>query len=249
MHFIIVNGAPGVGKDTFGALVMSRLREAGIPVIHGRIKDVLYKATARRYGLQDLNYWIEVCNDTELKETPMAILHDRTPRDVLKYESEEVIKVLKGETGVVEDYLKDLIDEHSLTTVRTSVIVFTDGGFQSETDWLINTGLPFSEDIIVRLCRSGYNFANDTREYLKQPKYIFLNQDLESLDTMAEIVTDDLLIGYNMKKKLTAPPVTIKKRFRAAMATAIMLSEGSIKFYEVGLAYKTNLRLETSRKW
>lgn len=251
MYFIVINGAPGVGKDTLGQFLIQRLEFAGYNVIWGRIKDVMYKATAKRYNLADLDKWIEVCNDPILKERPMSLLGGKTPRDVLKYESEEVIKVLKGENGVVEEYIADLYETHGEAKLRKSIIVFTDGGFQSETDWLTYRGLPFSKPIIVRLCRKGCNFNNDTREYLRAPKYIFMNRYKKyDLDLMASHIVEDIeRKGEKMAKTFIAPPIKLKHRVRAAMASAIMLKEGSIKFYELGLAYRCNLRHETKRKW
>lgn len=251
MYFVIINGAPGVGKDTLGKFLIERLRRAGFHVIHGRIKDIMYKATAQRYNLTDLDKWIEICNDPILKERPMMLLGGKSPRDVLKYESEEVIKVLKGETGVVEEYIADLFKLYGEHKLRNSVIVFTDGGFQAETDWLIERGLPFSKPIIVRLCRKGHNFLNDTREYLKAPKYIFMNHYKEyNLDLIASFIVDDIIDkGDKVAKALTAPPIKFKHRLRAAILSGIMLKEGSIKFYEVGMAYRCNLRNETRRKW
>lgn len=251
MYFIVINGAPGVGKDTLGQFLITRLEHAGYNVIWGRIKDIMYKATAKRYNITDLQRWIEICNDPVLKERPMLLLGNKSPRDVLKYESEEVIKVIKGETGVVEEYFDDLYKTHGEYVLRKSIIVFTDGGFQSETDWITHHGLPFSKPIIVRLCRRGCNFNNDTREYLNAPKYIFMNRyEKYDLDLMASHIVDDITDkGDKMAKTFLAPPVKMKHRFRAALASALMLHEGSIKIYEVGLAYRCNLRHELKRKW
>ena len=251
MYFIILNGAAGSGKDTLAQFIIARLRYNRYNVIHGRIKDVLYRATFKRYNLKDLDEWIAICNDPELKNTPMDYLNGQTPRQVLIYESEMVIKVIKGETGVVEEYIEVLREQYGIEHIRNSIIVFTDGGFQSETDWLVNVGLTFSTPIIVRLGRSGHNFSGDSRQYLSAPNYIFSNNyPVYHLDVIASIIVDDLkLKDGKMSKDMFPPPVTLKKRFRALIATGIMLREGSIKAYEFGIAYKCNLRAETRRKW
>lgn len=251
MHLVILNGAKGSGKDTLGAYLIERLAEQGISVIWGRIKDVMYKATAKRYNLPDYDHWVELCNDPELKEEPLAILGGKSPREVLIYESEEVIKVIKGETGVVEEYFDFLVQEYGEHKLRNSIIVFTDGGFQSETDWLMYVGFPDSKPIIVRLGRTGHNFKGDSRQYLKAPKYIFSNAyGKEHLETIADIIVSDIITEEGiMTKQFVEPPATFKKKFRAALLTAAMLKEGEIKFYEVGLAYRCNLRAEVRRKW
>ena len=251
MRFVVINGAPGVGKDTLGNLVMQQLNNAGINTIHGRIKDVLYEATARRYNLIDLDHWIHICNDSELKETPMAILDGKTPRQVLQYESEEVIKVRLGIDGVVKQYVADLHTKHGEYKLRRSVIVFTDGGFQSETDYLRDNGLPWASPLITRLCRLGHSFQGDTREYLCDPKFIFLNQySTDDLNNMASLICHEIMEDLDMpNKSFVKPKVEFRHRFRAALASAIMLREGQIKLYEVGIAYRTNLNIETRRKW
>lgn len=251
MFFIIINGAAGSGKDTLGSFLRERLKRAGYNVIWGRIKDVIYKATAIRYELPDLENWIKICNDPILKDTPMQMLGGKTPRQVLIYESENVIKVIKGETGVVEECVAELYKEYGEYLLRRSIIVFTDGGFQSETDWLIQSGLTFSTPIIIRLGRKGHNFDGDSRQYLSAPNYIFNNRyAVHFLDLIASIIVDDIRRkDGTMGKEFIKPPVTCKQRIRATVATALMLKEGSIKVYEVGMAYRCNLRAETRRKW
>lgn len=251
MYFVIINGAPGVGKDTLGRLVIHNLIHAGVEVIHGRIKDVLYEATARRYDLKDYDHWVDICNDGVAKDLPLAVLAGQTPRQVLQYESEQVIKVRLGEEGVVKQYVANLHTKHGEYKLRRSVIVFTDGGFQSETDYLAESGLPWAKPLITRLCRLGHSFKGDTREYLRNPKFIYLNQHTENdLNIMALMICHEIMEDLNMNKKsFVKPKVDFRQRFRAALASAIMLREGQIKLYEVGIAYKTNLNVETRRKW
>lgn len=103
INVIILNGPPGVGKDTIANAIV----EQGKSITHLRFKDQLYRETFELFssyyrnhneGDTPLTYgeFTKLCTDRVAKETPQAALSDLTPRQALIHTSENVVKPLMG---------------------------------------------------------------------------------------------------------------------------------------------------------
>lgn len=146
---VILNGPPDCDNDTLA----SRMVEYGFQ--HKAFKTQLYKDTAEHFGL-DLNDFIRRATDRGLKETGYG-RRKMTPREMLIYTSEEVIKPQYGEGYFGQAAAGQcLMDEAYLA-------VFSDGGFREEIFPLVDT---YDTLVIFRLHRDGCSFVRDSRDYL-----------------------------------------------------------------------------------
>lgn len=153
---VILNGPPGVGKDTLADLLSK----------HGfakhEFKAQLYKETAQLFNVE-LDEFKRRCTHRELKETPWDKLdhitgNPTTPRQAMIHTSEHYIKPTKGET-----YFGDAAAQ-ACQDAGESFVVFSDGGFSHEMPPILNL---FKHTIICRLHRPGFDFSNDSRDYLE----------------------------------------------------------------------------------
>lgn len=151
---IILNGPPGVGKDTL----------ADIFKLFGyskqMFKEQLYIRAAELYNI-DVEKLIELATNRELKEAPTKLLVRNSimvsPREALITTSEEVIKPNEG-----SDYFGVAAAERCLAGMHENVI-FSDGGFKEELPPILSL---FKDVYLIRLHRTGYDFSNDSRDYL-----------------------------------------------------------------------------------
>jgi hypothetical protein len=152
---LILNGPPGVGKDTLADLIVSYGFDKHI------FKQALYVETAKYWGVDLAEFTYQATHRT-LKELPWKPLEwstgaDCSPRQALIYVSEQIIKPTKGKTFFGRQAATACQEAESEFTV------FSDGGFYAELDPIIGT---FREVAVIRLHREGFNFDGDSRDYL-----------------------------------------------------------------------------------
>ena len=85
--FYILNGPPGVGKDTIAHYVTEHDKSFA----QLEFKSGLYEATSTRYGV-DKSWFKRIAVDRVLKETPFSLLGNVSPREAMIETSEKYIK-------------------------------------------------------------------------------------------------------------------------------------------------------------
>jgi len=146
---VILNGPPGVGKDTLA----ERLEAYGFH--HQSFKTQLYRDTATHFRV-DLDVFKAAATDRELKERPFAPT-GISPRDMMIYTSEKVMKPALG-----EDYYGKAAVQRCIWN-DLPLVVFSDGGFKEEILPLQDL---YEHVVIFRLHRDGFDFNNDSRSYI-----------------------------------------------------------------------------------
>ena len=190
---IILNGPPGVGKDT-----IANALEAQHGVMHMRVKDELYINTynlflktmiprdIRQRGIP-INAFVNACTDRELKEKPMKWLNGLSPREALIFTSEKVFKPVLGNDyyGKAAALRADLFLK-KLSSTRC--IVFSDGGFREEVEAIASC----HDVLLVRLHREGFTFEGDSRSYLNDVNGIVEAIDLHLEDGNVQFAVDEI---------------------------------------------------------
>jgi len=165
---VILNGPPGVGKDTI-AEHLSRMTLLEVDMF----KSSLYEATAKYFDVPLRDFTMRA-TDREQKELPWDALVLQlggswggengnwavmmSPREALIFVSERVYKPLFG-----ADYFGhaavQLAKEGGVLD-----IVYSDGGFPDETQVIKDN---CEKLFIIHLIRPGYTFEGDSRDYIQ----------------------------------------------------------------------------------
>lgn len=180
---IILNGPPGVGKDTLANHLCERISSFN----RMEFKEPLIKLALQLSGvsrkLWDAHY------TQEFKNTPWDRLLERgvpvSPRRYLQFISEDVMKPTFG---------KDIFGIAALKTIKDHNlrhVVFSDGGFDEEIAVLDNH-YQRDECIVIRLHRSGFDFSNDTRKHVYDCNYAI---DINVRDWDIPRTLNDILLG------------------------------------------------------
>lgn len=156
MRVFILNGPPGIGKDTLAANIKEMF---GFPSM--AFKDALYKETAAYMGV-DLDYFINVATLRHTKDAPDMLLDGMTPRDALIHVSENIIKPKYGKKFFGLKAVQAIADLGG----QTGTVVFSDGGFCEETECLVEHGY---EVHIIQLHNKDFDFKQDSRDYVTVP--------------------------------------------------------------------------------
>ena len=154
-HIIILNGPPGVGKDTIANLIAEKT-----PFFeHMRFKIPLYADTARYFSI-NIPTFIDWAEDRNAKEAP--VIQTATglisPREALIHVSEDLVKPAFG-----NDHYGLLAAKKILLSKSKSNVIFSDGGFVEELLPIANL---CHKLWIVRLHRKDFNFNTDSRDYI-----------------------------------------------------------------------------------
>ena len=163
---VVLNGPPGCGKDTIvDRIVQTGHKYGRRSFVKHQFKDALYEHTARHFQI-DLDQYIHYARERNLKDSvSLAGLHGKTPREALIHVSEDIYKPRYG-----NDYFGKVeaasLREHAGRLGGVINVIYPDGGFESELG-PIESELDFL--IIIRLHRDGFDFSNDSRDYLYLP--------------------------------------------------------------------------------
>lgn len=158
MKVILFNGPAGSGKDTAAGAVWDRYRDCQ----HHAFKDRLFEITAAIYGIP-VEQLTGPMYTRENKEKPYKILGGLSPRQALIKVSEEVIKPSPLGHNFFGEALAD--------SLESELTVVPDSGFPCELFPVIDR-VGAENVLIVKILRTGYNFDNDSRNYLDQDKFM-----------------------------------------------------------------------------
>lgn len=180
---VLLNGPPGVGKDTLAVL----LGDYGFH--HHCFKEQLYQETASFFGvpLHTFKAWAQNRDKKEVHQAALGM----SPREALIHVSEEVIKPKHGKTYFGK--AAALRCERQ----RSKLAVFSDSGFAEEVEPLVEH---FDTVVLIRLYREGYSFAGDSRAYLDGFQHTY---DVYLQEGQEHTALNDLLFildGYVPKK-------------------------------------------------
>lgn len=156
---IILNGPPGVGKDTLAAYLTGH----GYAAVRASFKQPIFDIAFSMLGDYRYDKFFALYDDREQKEKPQEILQGMSPRQFMIWISEEVMKPVFG-----EQYFGDRMVEQIHEIYRNLAIVISDGGFPEEIKPLVREG---HEVHICRLHREGFTFDGDSRNYIEMSGY------------------------------------------------------------------------------
>lgn len=157
---IILNAPPGAGKDTI-QLAIADLHE----VSQLSFKKPMFAMAKAMLGDLGFAEFMSAYNNRNRKDKPMELLNGLSPRNFMIWLSEDVIKPQFGDKHFGNLLYDDFI-MHENDGYYVGVV--SDGGFDSETIALIETGVPVR---LFRLHREGFTFAGDSRDYVNLPLY------------------------------------------------------------------------------
>lgn len=154
---IILNGAPGCGKDTIAKQMFHRF---GLELCS--MKEPMFNIARAMLGTSGYERFKSDYDDRTQKEKSQDYLGGKSPRDFFIWISEDVVKPLFG-----KQHFGKLASE-SLQE-KKSTAIFSDGGFPDEVRRLVEDGFKVK---LVRLHRKGFTFAGDSRDHIYIPELI-----------------------------------------------------------------------------
>lgn len=157
---IILNGPPGVGKDT---LALALKEAVGIQNIS--FKDPMWDIAESMLGAVKFEEFCDMYHDRKTKELPQGWLAGMSPRQFFIHISEKVCKPLFG-----DQYFGYRLQEKYDDIIMSgdAMAVVSDGGFATELFPFINA---HEEVVVFRLYREGYHFGGDSRDYLNEGQF------------------------------------------------------------------------------
>lgn len=177
---VLFNGPPRSGKDS----AVKHLCYKYDQFVQLEFKRKLNKLVMEIYDISEKEL-VELSKD-ENKDKPSSLLGGISLRTAQKFVSEVVIK---------PNYGKDYFGKSSTRKlVPGKVNLFSDSGFSSEVDVLKEIVGP-DNILIVRITRDGYDFSNDSRNYVydKEVKSVHLhNHTLEQYLPLVESTLKEL---------------------------------------------------------
>ena len=179
--YVILNGPPKSGKDTIGRLINFALASSGRQSIIDKFAEPLKAAASAIFCLthaERLHYF----ENPVVKDHPSKRFLGKTPRQVLISLSEDWFKPTFG-----KDVFGRLMIQR--TAHLEGFTVITDCGFDEELEPFDKTDIA-----VVRLHRSGCNYANDSRSYIRRDDIFVFDVDNNDIpEYVAEGVTDKLV--------------------------------------------------------
>lgn len=160
---VVFNAPPGAGKDTITSIIAGQ--QPG--TIITTFKFGLYQEVAKYYN-KPLHIVQKLCGERRTKDAYSEVF-GCTPREALIHVSEDVIKPLRG-----RDYFGTALANRILDlNLANKLILVPDGGFTEEVEPLND----IARLLVVRLYGRG-TFANDSRDYLTDDKFNYLDIEL-----------------------------------------------------------------------
>lgn len=178
---IAFNSPAGSGKDFVGAELEKVLREKYKKTTEKHsFKDGLYEyAHSQVKHLLTKDEFMVLCTNRILKEEPLSVLYNMSPREFLIHTSEKQAKKLYGQNVWVE-YVYNKITEYR------DYIIITDMGFQNEYDYLAENGY---DVIVIQLQRGSKNdFSGDSRNFVTAEKIINIDNNRHIKEVILEII-------------------------------------------------------------
>lgn len=154
---ILINGAPGSGKDTAANYIASRraqMADVKLEKFAKPLKDVvpvLYGLTDEQWALLDSH---------GVKDQESDLLFGSTPREVQIAISEQLLKPLHGK------YVFSKMLYNRIKTASEMYIVLSDCGFQDEVDYIANN-VDKKNITLLTVHRTGCNFRSDSRQFVE----------------------------------------------------------------------------------
>lgn len=152
----ILNGPPSSGKDTLANHIVAKWTSYRKEKFAGPLKaanKALFSLTDEEYNMYE--------GDPVLKETPQKIFYGKSWRDVNKDLSEKFAKV-----NFAEEFFGASLTHRIAETRKPNIAwLISDGGFEEEIRPMVKA---FGKDsvILIRLVRKGFDFSNDSRNYV-----------------------------------------------------------------------------------
>lgn len=159
---IVLNGPPGVGKDTIGTLLSAKL---GCPMLS--FKKPMWDIAEALLGKEIFKDFVAAYHDRERKEVPSFLFGNLSPRQLFIHISEQVCKPLFGDRYFGMRMMGEY-DSNQHDYYQSSIV--TDGGFPKELFPFLENHVPV---VIVELYRDGFTFAGDSRDYLKPEQFAY----------------------------------------------------------------------------
>ena len=160
MKVLILNGPPGIGKDTLANMLCEVA-----PIIRGEFKHFLYVEAAQWIqdhvkGAENITTAIVKARNEnrDLKELPWFL--ELSVRRILQIVSEDVVKPAMG-----KDYFGRVAAEYWYGKHIHHVI--SDGGFSEEVNAVCDK-FGAENVTVIRLKAPGFTFETDSRKYLMQ---------------------------------------------------------------------------------
>lgn len=165
MLVILVNGAPGAGKDTVSDMLADRWNGRKF-----KFASPLKKGVHASLGLM-----VPEDNYESVKDLPHRDFHGKSPRQAYIEHSEKYMKPMYGQDIFAKILFYTL--QHHKRGLKVAVV--SDCGFQVEVDEIIKR----FDCIVIQVHREGHTFKNDSREYIEHPD-IARNYKLENNGTI-----------------------------------------------------------------
>ena len=188
---IVLNGPPGVGKDTIARAMTEML---GAPV-KLEFKTQLFTELALWSGVP-VHELIARNSDRSLKEVPWDKLKGLSVRQALIHVSEDIIKPRYG-----AGYFGTAAAARAEQVIEAGgVPVFSDGGFNVEIQALASAVGPDVPVLVVRMHRDGCSFDGDSRSYitLSHPSVHLVDANLvegDVCDAVQQVASAVLALG------------------------------------------------------
>lgn len=167
---IVLNAPPRAGKDT-----IARELQSEYMVSTASFKAPMFNIVLAMLGQARYAEFMRIYNSDEKDSARPDFMAGMTCREFMIWVSEDVIKPKFGKR-----YFGELMAEHLKVLFQTDEsCICTDGGFPDEIEALIDAGI---EVKLVRLHREGFDFSNDSRDYIHLSEEYASKPGVEQVD-------------------------------------------------------------------